>query len=113
MLMLAVLVGAAGHGSFLPMALLSSPMWLGWFVWPCIFALAALGSSQTARVLAAGLIGLNYLGVPWTFPPDVQFMSELRRVDRFAGVVIALYLATQVLLWWRILRAKKAETNMP
>lgn len=103
---LAILVGAAGHGSFLPTALVYSPFWAGFVLWPCIFMLVAAAPYRAARALGAALIVLSYIRVPWTFPPQIQFMTELRHLDRFSAVVVALYSATQILLWWRILRAK-------
>jgi hypothetical protein len=104
MWLLALVAGGAGHGSFVPMALLLSPFWAGYLVWPCIFVLVALRQYRWSRFLAGVLLVISYVRVPWTFPPEGGLASELQGLAPIAGGVVVLYLLTQLFLWWRILR---------
>jgi hypothetical protein len=107
MTLFALIAGGAGHGNYLPLALVVSPAWVGFLVWPTVGALVTCGGMRWPRVLASVLLVVNYLGVAGTYPPDFTVTEDIRELTRLSGAFLLLYCATQVYLWWRIIGRRR------
>lgn len=120
----AVIAAGAGHGTYVPLALIASPtillqrwpsageatFWIALCLAPCYWALitwVATGTSAHRRAWLSALLTAQYAGAVlfyvFSAEPPARIGFMLRAAPGLVGLCLILYVAAQV-AWWRSLR---------
>jgi hypothetical protein len=110
LMLFAILLAGAGHGTAIFLALFMSPYLIGFFFWPLIGYLLASIDSIGKRRMLIGLVIVQYIGMAhWLYVLGADELVHLTRVWSSAYVLVimalALYLAGQFFIWGRIARS--------
>jgi len=105
LLLVAVTQSASGHGSFLPLFAMWSPIGIGLAIWPIVGGCVAACNRKPAAIAGVALIA-NYFGIWYQLNQDsLSLIRQLRKLDAIGVCWIVIHLSLQAVLWWMIKHA--------